>query len=107
MSFVTETAVKAVRKKHHCDACGKSIEVGHSAIRWAGMTDGDFGSAVFHPDCRAAEIELNQEAGGNADEWYALRDESPKDLVWLWRDYPAVAGRLNVMARLTPSGDEG
>ena len=102
MSFTREHDVKAVRKQHRCDTCGKMIDVGARAVRWSGMTDGDFGSAIFHPDCRAAEIELNREAGGDANEWYRLAEEAPRDLTWLWKDYPGVAKRLGVLAALTP-----
>ena len=98
MSFCREDPVKAVRKQHRCDACGSAIAMGRPAVRWVGMSDGDFGSAIYHPDCREAEIELNRKAGGNWDEWYRLEDEPRRELTWLWRDYPAVAARFGVLA---------
>ena len=98
MTFCREHSVKAVRKQHRCDVCGTAILIGAPAVRWVGVTDGDFGSAIHHPDCREAEVEFNRMASGNWDEWYRLDEEPRKELTWLWRDYPAVAGRLGVLA---------
>ena len=97
MTFPSERTVKAVRKEHRCDACGMTITIGSPATRWSGLTDGDFGSTVYHPDCREAEIEFNRRAGGNADEWYRLDNESRRELSWLWPNYPAVAARFRVL----------
>ncbi len=101
MSFTREWTVKAVRKDHRCDVCNHVITIGSPAVRWTGLTDGDFGACIFHPDCRDAEIELNRLAGGNADEWYRLDDEPRRELTWLWRAHPGVAKRLRVLASIT------
>jgi hypothetical protein len=67
------------------------------------MTDGDFGSAVFHPECRAAEVEHNRANGAYADEWYSLADEGTREVRdWLVAEHPVVAAR---MFALPPSGD--
>ena len=98
MSFATETSVKAVRKRHRCDGCGAHIEIGEPAKRWAGMSDGDFCTAIYHPDCRAAEERMNELAGWRyGDDWYLLSDDlSREDWPWLLEEFPAVAARLNI-----------
>lgn len=94
MSFVREYAVKAVRKPHRCDGCGRRIEPGGPAQRWVGMTDGEFGSAIYHPDCREAEVDLNQIKDCWGDDWFSLREIDDEDRPWLLEEYPAVAARM-------------
>lgn len=97
MTFATETNVKAVRKRHRCDGCGKRIEIGSPAVRWAGMTDGDFGAAIYHPDCRLAEIKLNDLLETQwGDEWAALSEIDEEDWPWLIETFPAVAARMGI-----------
>lgn len=94
MTFVRENTVKAVRKPHRCTGCYATIEVGERAVRWNGMTDGYFSSAIYHPDCRAAEIDLNKLHGTWApDEWLPLNDLDSEDRDWLAAEYPAVFAR--------------
>lgn len=89
MSFVTEKAVKATRKRHVCSACNKWIEAGERAVSWAGTTDGDFSSAHFHPECRAAEIALNDLHDTRySDEWIGLGDADAEDYPWLKANHP-------------------
>lgn len=95
MSFSEETTHKA-RKAHRCEACNGKIEAGETYIRWAGTTDGDFGVAKFHQDCRQAEIALNKLSGTDWDEWMGLQDMEVDDWPWLLEDYPAVAGRMGI-----------
>lgn len=71
--FTRETTHTA-RKPHRCDGCRQTIAAGEKYVRWAGMTDGDFGTAAYHPDCRAWEIFLCQEAGLYHDEWCSLHE---------------------------------
>lgn len=96
MSFVNERAVKAVRKAAQCCACLKQVEVGEPAIRWAGVSDGDFSSVIYHPDCREAEIALNKLHGTLWDEWIAIWDLDWEDHRWLLETYPAVAERKGI-----------
>lgn len=97
MSFVEERTIKAVRKARQCDACFQMLAVGEAAVRWAGITDGEFATAVFHPDCRAAEIAVNRLHGTYPDEWMGLgRDLEWDDHQWLLDEYPTVAGRLGI-----------
>ena len=99
MGFSTETKVGAVRKAKRCDACGKMVEVGQPAIKWAGTTDGDFGTLAYHVDCRAAEIALNKlhDTWSNED-WIGLWDFDWEDADWLLADYPEVAARKGITA---------
>lgn len=99
MGFSSETSVKAIRKARHCDACGKLVEVGQSAIKWAGTTDGDFGTLLYHPDCRAAEIALNKLSGTwSNEEWIGLWDFDWENADWLLAEYPEVAARKGITA---------
>jgi hypothetical protein len=94
MTFVSERKVGAVRKARPCVGCNQRIEAGEQAITWAGMTEGDFGAVTYHPECRAAEIRLNDLAGTFADEWIALRDRDREDDAWIADEFPVVAARL-------------
>jgi hypothetical protein len=96
MSFVSVTHVKAVRKRKACDGCGQYIEVGSPATRWAGLTDGDFGTAIYHPDCRLAEVALNDKNECRADEWWPLSELYEEDRPWLLEAFPAVAARMGI-----------
>lgn len=71
--FVRETIHKA-RKAHECLACQQPISTGEKYVRWAGLTDGDFGTAAYHPDCRGWEVFLCQEAGLMQGEWQSLHE---------------------------------
>lgn len=95
MSFTREWPVAATRKQHRCDTCGKHIEIGQPATRWAGMTDGEFGNAIMHPDCRAAEVEFNDLLDFRwGDDWTPLRDIESDYHEWLRDEHPNVAARL-------------
>jgi len=97
VSFNREWTVKAVRRHARCDGCGQQIEVGQPAHRWAGMTDGDFASIAWHPECRAAEIMLNDLSGiRHGDDWMRLDDRDPEDDAWLRAEHPIVADRLGI-----------
>lgn len=98
MSFVNEKPVKAVRKRHVCSGCNKFVEIGEAAINWAGMTDGDFSSAYYHPECRAAEVGINGLHGLHNDEWMGLVDADWEDFPWLKAKHP-VAYRWLLMTR--------
>jgi hypothetical protein len=76
--FVRETTHTA-RKAHRCSGCCQPIAPGESYVRWAGMTDGDFGTAAYHPDCRAWEIFLGQAANLYQDEWTLLHEFVTED----------------------------
>ena len=105
MSFHSEHTVKAVRKRHLCDGCRRYIEVGEPAIKWAGMTDGDFGTAIYHPDCREAEVGLNTVLGwSHGDEWWPLSKIEWEDRLWLLDAFPAVAARMGITPTLTTKG---
>jgi hypothetical protein len=92
--FAREQYVMATRKAHRCDACLQPIPAMSPAIRWAGMTDGEFASCIYHTDCREAEIALNDLRGSYADEWQSLADMEFEDMPWLAEAFPTVAARL-------------
>lgn len=94
MSFSGEKTVKATRKRHVCIACNKFIEIGETAINWAGMNDGDFSSVYYHPECRAAEIAINDLHDCRFDEWMGLSDAESEDYPWLKAEHPIAYRRL-------------
>ena len=100
MSFASETPVKAVRKRKACDGCGRHIEIGEPAIRWAGLTDGDFGTAIYHPDCREAELAYNNDLLECqwGDDWYPIHEIDRDDWPWLIEAHPTVAARMGIAA---------
>lgn len=89
MSFVNERAVSAIRKAGLCDGCSTSVTVGSQAVRWAGLTpDGDFNTALYHPECRNAEVALNRLHDTDADEWIGLGEIEREDHAWLTEEHP-------------------
>ena len=104
MSFYRERLVKAVRKARKCVGCRTEIAVGQPSLDCAGHYDGDFWSGTYHPECRAAEVALNQAHG--VDEWMTLDDLESEDLRWLLEEHPAVADRMKVTAEVCDQLEE-
>ena len=97
IDFCRETQINRTRKAHRCSGCRHSIEAGSAAITWAGKADGDFSSAYYHPECRAAEIAMNREAGTCSDEWCGLSEVRDMDLEdWLLAEHPIAAQRVGL-----------
>ncbi len=97
MEFMSEQKIAASRKEHRCEACCQMIALGQPYVRWSGKVDGDFSSVAYHPECRAAEIALNQNYDTNADEWVSLAyDREGDDDDWLRAEWPLVAERLGI-----------
>jgi hypothetical protein len=89
VSFISEKPIKAVRKVHVCSACDKWIEIGEPAVNWCGVTDGDFGSVHYHPDCRKAEVAYNREyLDSYYDEWVSLAEAEHDDRPWIKENWP-------------------
>lgn len=95
MTFSCETT-HAAAKAHRCDECPQPIEIGQRFVRWAGLTDGDFGTYKAHAECRAAVIEMNKNYGTSWDEWVTLDDMEAEDYAWLREDHPVVAARFGL-----------
>lgn len=98
MSFVDERSVKATRKRHICEACDKWIEPGERAVNWVGLSDGQFGAAYYHPECRVAEVAFNETRGwGYGDDWSRLcEDAEPDDHRWLKAEHPLAYRRMKM-----------
>lgn len=95
--FYREQAIKAVRKARRCDGCGQRLIIGEPALSCVGVGNDGFWSAVYHTDCRKAEIGLNDLydfRGG--DDWMPLGDMDVDDWPWLIEQFPTVAVRFNV-----------
>ena len=105
--FSSHTDIKAVRKRHRCAGCPGHVEVGEPAYRWTGSWDGQFGTAVYHVECRAAEIALNDLHDTRCgDEWSALTDMEGDDHPWLLADFPIVAVRYGITADTIRADEE-
>lgn len=78
MTFYSEQT-RTARKAHVCQSCSKRIEPGETYLRGAGVWEGDFWSAAFHPDCRAWEVKLCHEGDLLSDEWMSLAEWVAED----------------------------
>ena len=97
MSFYRETIVKAVRKPRQCIGCCATVNVGEPALDCSGHYNGDFWSATYHQECRAAECALNDLHDlRSGDDWMGLSDIEWDDWPWLIAEHPVVAGRMKV-----------
>jgi hypothetical protein len=54
MSFYDETNVKRTRKNCLCQWCWERIDAGEPSVITAGVFDGEFQTARYHPECRRA-----------------------------------------------------
>lgn len=70
--FLSQRDVKLTKKIHHCEGCGKFIDVGSAAYYFAVKDDGQFFAGYYHPDCRKAETDWNDLCGYWGDEYGAL-----------------------------------
>jgi len=92
-----ERTIKAVRKRHQCVGCLRFLEPGEPAKTWIGINDGDFNAVYYHPDCREAEIALNDLHDYRFhDEWLPLHEIDGEDAPWLIAEHPAVAARVGL-----------
>jgi hypothetical protein len=100
MSFYRERPIKSVRKPRRCAGCTSMIAAGSVALDISGKQwGGDFWSQTFHPECRAAEVELNKLHDTRySDDWAALADIDWEDWGWLLESFPIVAERMRITA---------
>jgi hypothetical protein len=96
MNYGEERAIRATRAVHHCQGCDQEISAGSTAVRWSGLSDGGFMSVIYHPDCRQAEIMLNERNDRGPDEWFDLSAWNQEDELWLSEKFPDVAARLGI-----------
>jgi hypothetical protein len=82
------------RKRHKCCACETWVKPGERYVRWAGLCDGEFSTAVYHCDCREAEIAFNKIC--DIGEWVNLGDMESDDHDWLIDAHPSVAQRFGL-----------
>jgi hypothetical protein len=94
----SERTIKATRKQHYCEQCGRAIEVGSPAHYAFGIYDGDTYSTHTHVECHAAArayAELN-DAWGEDFPWFQHMDRDVDWTGWLLEHHPIVAERLNI-----------
>lgn len=97
MGYFREHPIAATRKPHRCEACQTTIETGSAANYITvhdGSSDGPF-YGHFHPDCRDAEVRLNDlHDWRGGDDWMALHEAEADDLPWIAEEFPAVFARV-------------
>lgn len=91
--------IKAVRKPHECDQCGRQIDVGSSARYAFGIWEGCPSSFYVHPECgdAAREYAKLNDLWDEEWPWFQHMDDSEYDHhAWLLAHHPLVAERLNI-----------
>lgn len=96
--FHSERTIKATRKKHECEQCGKAIEVGAPAYHHSGVYYGDFYCSYQHVECQAAGNAYAEMTGcwGEDYMWFQHGLSERDDELWLLENHPIVAGRLGL-----------
>jgi len=103
--FLGERLIRAVRKPHRCESCGRTIQPGLPATYATTIQDGDFFAWRSHPECRDAEADWNKRRGpwgrpySCAEDYYWLwqaMDDAPCERAWLIANHPVAAGRLHI-----------
>jgi hypothetical protein len=87
--FFRKTSVRRTRRASVCDWCGETIEAHDPSVVTAGLFEGDFFHARYHPECEAAILR-----------WYEFHncwgEELPGDLMCrgeIWRKASAKYAR--------------
>ncbi|MBB3453941.1 hypothetical protein FHT86_002197 [Rhizobium sp. BK313] len=97
--FYCSRTVKAIRKPHECEQCGRQIDVGSPAEYGAGKYDGYFYARYQHIECRAAGMAYAEATGlwGEDFTWFQHADSDQRDDIgeWLLEHHPIVAERIN------------
>lgn len=94
----SERTIKAVRKLHVCEQCGRIIPRGFPAQYAFGKYYGDTYSTYTHVECHAAArayAELN-DTWGEDYPWFQHMDRDVDWTDWLLEHHPIVAERLNI-----------
>lgn len=96
--FNSTRTVKAVRKVHECEQCGRNINVGDPATYSVGRWEGDIYSFYSHPECAAAAHAYATEfvLWGEDYPWFQHMELEWEDKEWLLDNHPKVAERLNI-----------
>jgi hypothetical protein len=98
--FHSGRTIKAIRKPHECEHCGRQIEVGSPAEYGSGKYDGYFYTHYQHIECREAGIAYAKETGlwGEEFTWFQHADSDMRADFgpWLLEHHPIVAERLNI-----------
>lgn len=98
--FHSGRELRATRKPHACEQCGRNIETGSPAYYAAGKYDGYFYTQYEHVECRAAGMAYAEETGlwGEDFTWFQHADSDMRADFgpWLLEHHPIVAERLNI-----------
>lgn len=94
--FHSERTIKAIRKAHVCEQCGRKIQIGEPASYGAGSYEGDFYTTYTHVECNTAARDYANHFGcwGEEYPWFQHSEEPQSDGAWLREHHPIVADRL-------------
>jgi len=95
--FYSRRTIKATRKPHACNQCGKVIVSGSPAEYGSGMYEGYLYSLYDHIECHeaaSAYAKLNDLYGEEWPNFQYMDDSGCDHLSWLRKEYPVVAERL-------------
>jgi hypothetical protein len=97
--FHSSRTIKATRRNHSCDQCGKTIFQGCPAEYGSGKYDGNIYSVYTHVECHAAAVEYAKINGLYGEDWpwfQHMEDSEHEHHAWLLEKHPIVADRLNI-----------
>ena len=103
--FASCKDIKAVRKPHECQQCGREVSVGSPARYSCGRWDGYFFGGYTHIECHNAAHEYATDNGlwGEEYPWFQhMDDREHRHHGWLLEKHPVVAERL----RVEPQGED-
>lgn len=97
-NFNRNRTIKATRKLHCCEQCGKVIEIGSAAMYSVGSHYGDFYRTYEHVECHDAGMAyaMLSDCWGEDFMWFQYNLEEREDKLWLLEEHPIVAERLGL-----------
>jgi len=72
--LLSQSMIKAARKRHQCDCCLKHVERGMSYIKAVAVVDGDMQSSKVCPRCQAMLEAYYEECSYPDDYCFSLQD---------------------------------
>jgi hypothetical protein len=101
-SFYCHRVIKATRKPHVCEQCGRRIEIGSPSHYRTGVWEGHFYAEHAHVECHEAawEYATLNDLWGEEFPWFQHMDDRDHH-DWLLEKHPIVAGRLNIIDERT------
>lgn len=99
IDFHSNRTVKATRRPHVCEQCGKAIDAGSPAMYASGKYEGYIYSTYTHVECHAAASAFAKANDLYGEEWPWFREMDDSEFQhheWLFDEHPVVAARLGI-----------